>query len=148
MITISRSLGVVTFKCGGVRHRWSPIAFPALSRGVLFLLRLQLVQQGVEALEAPLPELAVALEPVGGLGERLGLEPARPPLRVAAARNQPGALEHLEVLGDRGLAHRERLGELRHRGLARREPGEDRPAGGIGERRERRVEAGRALVRS
>src|SRR2546422_8185622 len=35
---------------------------------------------------------------------------AGPALRVAAARNQAGALQHLKMLGDRGLAHRERLG--------------------------------------
>ena len=34
----------------------------------------------------------------GGLRERRGLQPARPSLRVASARDQAGALEHLEVL--------------------------------------------------
>jgi hypothetical protein len=59
----------------------------------------------------PLPEPAVALQPFGGLRERLGLEPAGPPLRVAAARNQAGALQDLHVLGDRRVTHRERRGQ-------------------------------------
>src|SRR4051812_23999913 len=44
------------------------------------------------------------------------------------------------MLGDGGLAHRERLGQLGHRRLAGREAREDRPPGGIGERGERCVE--------
>src|SRR5476649_2110551 len=42
------------------------------------LFRLQHVEQGVQALEAALPELAVALHPLGGFRERSGVEPARP----------------------------------------------------------------------
>ena len=130
-MAISRSDGVVT----------SSVPVFVIGRSpFLLVLSLHLVEQGVQALEVALPELAVALQPFGGFRERLGLEPARPSLRVAAARDQAGALQHLEVLGDRGLAHRERLGQLRHGRLTRREPGEDRPPGRIRERRERRVE--------
>jgi hypothetical protein len=62
---------------------------------------------------------AVALEPFGRLGEALRLDPARSPLRVAAARNQAGPLRHLEVLRYRRLTDRERRGELGHRGERR-----------------------------
>src|SRR4249920_481933 len=78
----------------------------------------QVVKNRVEPLEAGLPILAIALEPFGGLGHWPGLEPARPPLRVLAGRDEPGPLQHLEVLRDRRLAHVERLGQLRDRGLA------------------------------
>src|SRR5207247_1433691 len=102
---------------------------------------LELVEQRIEAPVVPFPQTAIAFQPLGSFSEPLGLEAARPPLRVAAARNQAGALQHLQVLGDRRLAHRERLGQLRHRRLTRRQAGEDRPPGGIGEGREDGVEA-------
>ena len=79
-------------------------------------------------------------EPVVDILEGLGSDPAGPPLRLAAARDEPGTLQHLQMLGDRGKAHRERLGQLRHRRLARGESGQDRPPRGIGQRRERRVQ--------
>src|SRR5207249_10539706 len=62
----------------------------------------------LEAPVVPFPQTAIAFQPLGSFSEPLGLEAARPPLRVAAARNQAGALQHLQVLGDRRLAHRER----------------------------------------
>jgi ABC-type oligopeptide transport system ATPase subunit len=96
----------------------------------------------VELAEARLPVAPVILEPRVGLGERLGFELARPALRVAAARDQARALEHLEVLGDRGLAHRKRLGELVHARFTGREPREDGAARRISERGEGGVQAG------
>src|SRR2546422_10252617 len=62
---------------------------------------LELIEQRVEALVVPFPQPAVAFQPPGRLAGPLGLEAARPPLRVTAARNQAGALQHLQVLGDR-----------------------------------------------
>jgi len=96
--TISRSVGVVICNV--------PVSFTVFVIGDLllwlrastfFLVGLQLVEQGIEALEAALQRPAVALQPFGGFRERLGLDPAGPPLRVAAARNQAGALQDLEV---------------------------------------------------
>src|SRR5436309_9444925 len=106
---------------------------------------LELVEQRIEAPVVPFPQTAIAFQPLGSSPGPLGLEAARPPLRVAAARNQAGALQHLQVLGDRRLAHRERLGQLRDRRLTRRQAGEDRPPRGIGEGREDGVEAVRRL---
>jgi len=63
-------------------------------------------------------------------------------LPIAAPGDQAGALEHVEVFGDRGLAHVERLGELHHRGFATGQRDEDRPSRRIGERGEYRVEVG------
>ena len=48
------------------------------------------------------------------------------------------------MLGDRGLGHREGLGQLRDRGFPRGQPGQDRPPRGIGERREGGVEPARS----
>src|SRR6266478_9385326 len=81
---------------------------PSASR--FFLASLHHLEQGVEILEPGLPELPVAFQPSTGLGEGLGLEPAGAALRIAAARNQAGALQDFEVLGDGRLTHRERLG--------------------------------------
>ena len=52
---------------------------------------------------------------------------SRPP------RDQAGALEHAEVLRDRGHAHREWRRQLGDRALARGEAGEDGSTGRIGE---------------
>ena len=88
----------------------------------------------VQSVEAFFPESAVVIDPLGDVLERAGVEMAGPPLRVAAAGDQAGALEHFEVLGDRRHAHVERLGERGDRRLAVvRETGEDRTPGRIGE---------------
>ena len=62
-------------------------------------------------------------------------------LRVARARDQAGALQHLQMLGNRRQAHVERLGEFQHRRFAEREPRQDRPPCRIGEGREGGAEA-------
>src|SRR5271169_5158519 len=61
---------------------------------------LQLAQILLQTIEALLPETAIVLQTVGGVLERTCLEPAGPPLRFAATRDQTGTLQHLEVLGD------------------------------------------------
>jgi len=77
---------------------------------MLFLFGFHLIEQGIQALEAALPKLAIAFQPLIGLGKRLGFEAARPALRVAIVRNQAGSLQYLEVLRDRRLSHLKRLG--------------------------------------
>jgi hypothetical protein len=54
----------------------------------------------------------------------------------ASARDEPGALQDLEVLGDGLDADGEGLGEVADRRLALGEAREDRAPGGIGEGRE------------
>ena len=75
-----------------------------------------------------------------GIVERLRPQTARARLPLAAALDQPGALEHLEVTRDRGQAHRERRGQLVDRRLPLREPREDRAARGVGEGGEGEIE--------
>src|SRR5262245_37288027 len=105
------------------------------------LLCLQLGQVLVEAVKALLPEAAVALQPVHPVLPRRRFQPARPPLRLAAALDQPRPLQHLEMLRHRGAADLERLGELADRRLPQRQPREDGAPGGIGEGREGDAEA-------
>src|SRR6267142_527747 len=125
---ISRSPRATTFRFPMLFMAVSPLALATSA----LLLRFELVEQGIQALEVALPAPAIVLQPPGRLRERPGLEAARPSLGVAPARDQPGPLEHLEVLGDRRLADLERGGQLRHRGLAGGQAGEDRPPRRIG----------------
>src|SRR5262249_39756660 len=113
------------------------IAFATM---MFLLLFLQLMQVFVESIETFLPELSVVLHPVGDLAQRAGVELAGTPLRVAAARDEPGPLEDLEVLGDRGEAHVKRLRELRHRRLALHQALENGAPCRIGERGEGQAE--------
>ena len=104
------------------------------------LLVLELLEQGVEPFVIPFPDPTVALDPIGRLGQRPRLQAPRPALRLAAAGNQPGALQDLEVLRDGGLAHVERLRQLGDGRLAAREARQDTPARRVGECRERGVQ--------
>src|SRR5688572_25791518 len=102
---------------------------PLLLSSLLLLVLLKFLEVVVEAVEALFPEAAVMLDPTRGVLQRRGLEPAWPPLRLAAALNEPGALEHLEVAGDGGEADLKGRRQLVHRRLPARQPTEDRAAG-------------------
>src|SRR5262245_61567 len=133
---------------GASKRRVSTTSRPAVERassllaftGTILLLLGELTQVRVEAVEALLPEAPVEGRPVGDVLEGRRLQPARTPLRLAAAGDQSGALEHLQVLRDRRHAHVERLGELGDGRLARREPRENGAARRVRERRKRRAE--------
>src|SRR3970282_2890796 len=100
----------------------------------LFLLPLlNLSQVFVQAIETLRPDAAISFQPLIGILERVRLEPAGAPLRLAAARNEAGALQHLEVLGDRRQAHLERLRQLGDGRLTRGQASENRAPGRIGE---------------
>jgi hypothetical protein len=96
----------------------------------LWLKFAEVVLQPVKAL---FPEPAVLLYKIGDLVQRFRLQSAGPPLRLAAARDQAGALQHLEVFGNGGSGHFEWRGELRDRCLARGETCKDRAASRVGE---------------
>src|SRR5574341_162459 len=122
VITTSRSDGVVY------------AVTPTLAAVTMLLLRfLEVLEIAIEPLKARLPEAAVVLRPVGDLLEGGRLEPARPELRFAAARDQARALQDPQMLGDRGAAHGERRRQLLHGGGAGGEPREDGAPSGIGE---------------
>src|SRR5579872_5954496 len=69
------------------------------------LLALQLLQIRVEPVETLFPKPAKAPKPDVDIFERRALDPAWPPLRLAPARDQSGALQHLQMLGHRRQAH-------------------------------------------
>src|SRR5262245_38979808 len=108
---------------------------------ILLLLRLQFSHVTVQAIETLLPETAIAFQPVVHLLQRTRFDAAGPPLRLAPAQDQAGALQHLEMLGDGGKTHVEGLGELRHRGFAGRKPRQNGPARRVGQGRKGGAEA-------
>src|SRR6266852_6999589 len=71
----------------------------------LIVVALQFLEVAFELVEAFFPVAPVVLDPVGDVLEGIRLEPAGPPLRLAAALDEARALEDLEVLGHRGKAH-------------------------------------------
>src|SRR5215831_171840 len=99
-----------------------------LSTLLVRIFRLQLLQIGIQAIETLVEKTPVMIEPVVDVLERARFNPARPPLRLASARDQAGALQYFEVFGDRRKAHRERLGEFGDRGLTQGQPRQNRPA--------------------
>src|SRR6266849_6140898 len=55
------------------------------------LLVFQFGQIGIQPIKAVFPEAAIVLDPIGNVLQRLGVEPARPPLRLPAARDEASA---------------------------------------------------------
>src|SRR5690606_27569966 len=92
---------------------------------------LELVEVVAQAIEALLPEAPVALCPVGHGLEGRGFELAGTPLGLPALTDQPGALQHPQVLGDRRSAHAEGRRQLLDRGRPLGEPRQDGAACGI-----------------
>src|SRR5208282_1467332 len=82
----------------------------------------QLTDIVVQPVETLLPEAAIVLDPSGNIPERSSLQATRPPLRLAAASDQPGALQHLQMFGDRRHTHLKWRGQLGNRSLAQRQP--------------------------
>src|SRR5215211_348557 len=75
-----------------------------------------------EAGQRVIPEHAIALEPRGGLAQPVRRERAAVHAAVDRALDEPGVLEHADVLGHGDQRHLERGGELADRCLAVREP--------------------------
>jgi hypothetical protein len=73
---------------------------------------LQFLQVDLEPVEALLPKPTIIFEPVVDALESLNLQPARPPLRLAPARDKSGPLQYLEMFLDGREAHLARLGQL------------------------------------
>lgn len=94
----------------------------------------------VEPVEAFLPEPAVFRDPIGDFPQRLCLEAAGAALGLASLRNQPRALQHLQVPGDGGRAHIERFGKILYRFLAGSEPCQNGASRRVGESGEGGVE--------
>src|SRR5205807_1435554 len=79
-----------------------PLATGSLFGAPLFVLVLKFLQIAFQPIEALVPEAAIVFHPVSDILEGSCLQSARPPLRLAAARNETRSLQHLEMLGNRG----------------------------------------------
>src|SRR6266853_2478766 len=106
------------------------IMFPV---AMLVPLLLHVAQIIVEAIEALHPKLPVVRHPISDVFQGRGGDPARPPLRLASARNQAGMFQHLQVPGHSGHAHREGSRQLGDGRLASGKPGKDGAPGGVGQ---------------
>src|SRR6266566_2171864 len=120
--TTSRSDGVVNV-----------VAPTSCAVAMIPLPLLEVLYVLIQSFEALVPKAAIALGPLDDLPQRRRLEPAGAPLCLAAARDEAGVLEHPEVLGDRGAAHRERRRELLDRGRTGGEAREDRAPRRVGQ---------------
>src|SRR5712692_8384234 len=94
--------GSITYSVFGI------VVSPFVVIGLLLLFD-EFLQYIVEALEAFVPEAPVLPHPLGRLLEAAPFEAARPPLRVAALRDQAGALKTSHVFRDAGEAQVKRL---------------------------------------
>ena len=93
----------------------------------LLLLLLEFLEVVIESIEGLFPEAAVVFEPVRDRPEWPRREAAGPPLRFAAARDQIGAFQHLQVLRNRRLIEGSRVADRRPAGASRQD------AAGVGE---------------
>jgi hypothetical protein len=97
--------------------------------------------EGLEAIEAGVPEFLPLPQPPLRFFERSGFQRADLLAAVAATLDQPRALQHLHMLGSAGERHSERFTQLADRFLAERQVGKHSPPGRIGQRMESRVES-------
>src|SRR6266566_1865935 len=88
----------------------------------LHLCQLHLGKDGVEAAVALLNAVPVAFDPGVHQVEGLDLQAHRPRLRSSRPADEPGVLEHPQVLVDGLQRHPVRLGQLAHGRVALREP--------------------------
>src|SRR5262245_8057418 len=91
---------------------------------------------GCHLVEALLPEAPIDRQPVIDRLEAFWLELARPPLCLAAARNETSTLEHLEMPRNRRQANLEGFGQLVYSGLAVCEARENGASRRVGQGRE------------
>src|SRR5579885_3505177 len=85
--------------------------------------------------------MTVGLDPLRNLLQRGRIQSAWPRLGRTAARNKTRALQHLQMLGDRGLGHVERRSQLGDCCLTCRKPRQDGPPCRVSEGRKRRIES-------
>ena len=97
-------------------------------------------QEPFEHIEPVGPEALVEAQPLVGAGERSGVEAAQVGAAADLATDQPGVLQHLDVLGGGRERDREGFCQLAHRSLAAREVAEHLPPRGIAEGMKHRAE--------
>jgi hypothetical protein len=99
----------------------------------------------LEGVQPFFPEPAVALEPSGGILQRVRRECALDDPPVLAPGEQAGALENRKVLHESGQRHIGALRELAHRRGTNRETLENRAPRGVRQRREHSIQVPRAV---
>ena len=103
---------------------------------------LLVVQMASERIEALVPEPLVIGEPHGGILQRPRRELATHGAAFLLADDQPGILEHPQVLHEAGQRHVVRGGELGDAQAARLEAAQHVAPRGVGEGGEHEVELG------
>src|SRR3954462_5541399 len=93
-----------------------------------------------EIVEPSFPQDADRLGPFGDGLYRLGPQATRATLRITPLLDQPGALEHIQMLGNRRLREPERCCQFADGRLALRETGEDGSSRRVAERGECLIE--------
>src|SRR5436190_23515660 len=91
---------------GRARSAPAPPRLPCPCQVVLSsIVSLNFGQIRAESIKSLLPQPAVVLDPVGDFLQRLGSQPAGPPLGMPASLDEARALEDLQVLRHRGQTH-------------------------------------------
>ena len=90
-----------------------------------------------ESVEVRRPELTIRSQPFVELHKRLGPDPVQPPLPLRPRLDEPGLLEHAQVLRDGRLAEAKPIHEVADRTLAVAEQFEDRQPPWLGQDLER-----------
>ena len=103
-------------------------------------------QKRVQAVEARVPELFVALQPIHRSFQRTALELTAHHAAGLLSLDQPCILQNAEMLDESRKRHAEWLGQVPDRAVAMPKPGEHGPARGIGKSAEHRVEPGCRIV--
>src|SRR3954467_7805494 len=92
---------------------------------ISLVLRLVAGEMSLEIVEPSFPQDAERLGPFGDGLDRLGPQAARAALRVTPLLDQPGALEHAQMLGNGRLREPERCSQFAYGRLTLRETGQD-----------------------
>ena len=87
-----------------------------------------------QGIELGFPEGAVLTDPGRGIFHGIGRQAAAVNAPVNLAAQQSRRFQHAQVLGYRRQRHFKRLGQLRHRGFAASQAGQDGAPRGVGER--------------
>src|SRR3954453_546004 len=117
------------------------VASAALRVSIDLLLPSSLGDDLLQLVEPGVPHPALLLDPRGLVLEPARAEPAGPHAPDLLGRDEPGLLQHSDVLAHAREGHAERSGQLRDRRVAPPEPLQDATPGGVGQRRERGVES-------
>ena len=104
------------------------------------MLRRAAGEIGRQLIELEFPEAAVLLHPRRRVAHRRGDERRAPDAPLAPHARQSGAFEDPDMLRHGGQRHREPRRQITDGALAGGEAGDDRPAGGVGQRGKGAVE--------